>query len=243
MDRDAADEHEHAKDEIFVDMLPGDNSRSHAEEYSEDLQLFASPSPQRRRTKAESHSWHLHSRVLGCSAVSAELSKLEAQHCHGGKFGSGGSRTTLDHVIYRYRCAMHNYIACPWLCHVKIQRSLGDSFTGVVVDSQASIHAQHQCEIEIVSGVHHIEHNVEQKLCYGGSVRVSCSSATGSQGNSGLQLLSENSRGKWRKCSSVTGSLRGQAQVRPIDKLDEACTNADDRMMLVQHCSGYRVMS
>jgi len=25
------------------------------------------------------------------------------------------------------------------------------------------IHAQHQCEIEIVSGVHHIEHNVEQK--------------------------------------------------------------------------------
>ena len=37
---------------------------------------------------------------------------------------------------------------------------------------------------------------------------------------------------KWRKCLSVTGSLRGQAQVRPIDKLDEACTNADDRMML-----------
>jgi len=46
---------------------------------------------------------------------------------------------------------------------VKIQRSLRDLFTGVVVDSRASIHAQHQCEIEIVSGVHHIEHNVEQK--------------------------------------------------------------------------------
>jgi len=27
------------------------------------------------------------------------------------------------------------------------------------------------------------------------------------------------------------------------DKLDEACTNADDRMMLVKHCSGDRVMS
>ena len=51
------------------------------------------------------------------------------------------------------------------------------------------------------------------------------------------------SREKWRKCISVTGSLRGQAQVRPKDKLDEACTNADDRMMLVQHCSGDRVMS
>jgi len=33
------------------------------------------------------------------------------------------------------------------------------------------------------------------------------------------------------------------AQVRPIDKLDEACTNADDRMMLVQHCNGDCVMS
>ena len=43
--------------------------------------------------------------------------------------------------------------------------------------------------------------------------------------------------------NDVTGSLRGQAQVRPIDKLDEACTNADDRMILVQHCSGDRVMS
>jgi len=55
--------------------------------------------------------------------------------------------------------------------------------------------------------------------------------------------LNSNSREKWRKCISVTGSLRGQAQVRLIDKLDEACTNADDRMMLVQHCSGDRVMS
>jgi len=52
-----------------------------------------------------------------------------------------------------------------------------------------------------------------------------------------------NSREKWRKCISVTGSLRGQAQVQPIDKLDEACTNADDRMMLVQHRSADRVMS
>ena len=53
----------------------------------------------------------------------------------------------------------------------------------------------------------------------------------------------KNSRGKWRKCISVTGSLRGQAQGRPIDKVDGACTNADDRMMLVQHCSGDCVMS
>ena len=57
-----------------------------------------------------------------------------------------------------------------------------------------------------------------------------------------VQIL-KNSREKRRKCISVTGSLRGQAQVRPIDKLDEACTNADDRMMRVQHCSGNRVMS
>ena len=35
----------------------------------------------------------------------------------------------------------------------------------------------------------------------------------------------------------------GQAQVRPINKLDEACTNADDRMMRVEHRSGDRVMS
>ena len=52
-----------------------------------------------------------------------------------------------------------------------------------------------------------------------------------------------NSREKWRKCISVTGSLRGQVQVRPINKLDEARTNADDQMMLVQHYSGDRVMS
>jgi len=29
----------------------------------------------------------------------------------------------------------------------------------------------------------------------------------------------------------------------PINKLDEACTNADDQMMLVQHRSGDCVMS
>jgi len=37
--------------------------------------------------------------------------------------------------------------------------------------------------------------------------------------------------------------LRGQARGRPIDKLDEVYTNADDRMMLVQHRSGDCVMS
>jgi len=59
----------------------------------------------------------------------------------------------------------------------------------------------------------------------------------------GFWTLSENSREKWRKCISVTGSLRSQAQVQPTDKLDEARTNADDQMMLVQHYSGDRVMS
>jgi len=32
-------------------------------------------------------------------------------------------------------------------------------------------------------------------------------------------------------------------RVQTIDKLDEACTNADDRMMLVRHRSGDRIMS
>ena len=32
-------------------------------------------------------------------------------------------------------------------------------------------------------------------------------------------------------------------EVPTLAKLDEACTNADDRMMLVQHRSGDRVMS
>jgi len=32
-------------------------------------------------------------------------------------------------------------------------------------------------------------------------------------------------------------------RVLPINKLDEACTYADDRMMLVRHRSGDRVMS
>jgi len=34
-----------------------------------------------------------------------------------------------------------------------------------------------------------------------------------------------------------------QVRARPIDKLDETCTNTDDRMMLVQHRSGDCVMS
>ena len=52
-------------------------------------------------------------------------------------------------------------------------------------------------------------------------------------------------QGRKRVCvlNVVTGNLRGQVQVRPIDKLDEARTNADDQMMLVQHYSGDRVMS
>ena len=35
----------------------------------------------------------------------------------------------------------------------------------------------------------------------------------------------------------------GQARVRTIDKLDEACHNADDQMMLVRHRSGDHFMS
>jgi len=45
------------------------------------------------------------------------------------------------------------------------------------------------------------------------------------------------------KMNFFIGSLRGQAQVRPIDKLDEACTNTDDQILLVQHRSGDHVMS
>jgi len=41
----------------------------------------------------------------------------------------------------------------------------------------------------------------------------------------------------------VEDKVRGQARVRTIDKLDEVCTNADDRMMLVRHRSGDCVMS
>ena len=48
---------------------------------------------------------------------------------------------------------------------------------------------------------------------------------------------------QWRKCISVTGNLCGKVYMRPIDKLDVAYTNADDQMMLVQHCNGDRVMS
>jgi len=44
------------------------------------------------------------------------------------------------------------------------------------------------------------------------------------------------------KHSSTHTHPRGKVRVRPMDKLDEACTNADDQMMLVQHRSGDRVM-
>ena len=38
----------------------------------------------------------------------------------------------------------------------------------------------------------------------------------------------EKSRENWRKYISVMGKLRGQAQMRPMDNLHKACTNADD---------------
>jgi hypothetical protein len=60
---------------------------------------------------------------------------------------------------------------------------------------------------------------------------------------SGLLIIDEKLARKWRKWNFGTGSLRGQVRVRPIDKLDEACTNADDRMMLVQYRSGHRLLS
>jgi len=61
--------------------------------------------------------------------------------------------------------------------------------------------------------------------------------------HSGLLINNEKLARKWRKWNFGTGSLRGQVRVRPIDKPDEACTNADDQMMLVQHRSGDRFMS
>jgi len=45
------------------------------------------------------------------------------------------------------------------------------------------------------------------------------------------------------KIDFVEGEIRVQARVWTIDELDEARTNADDQMMLVQHYSGDRVMS
>jgi len=45
------------------------------------------------------------------------------------------------------------------------------------------------------------------------------------------------------KYNFVEDEVHGQAQVRTIDKLDEACTNADDRMMIRRHRSGDCVMS
>jgi len=59
----------------------------------------------------------------------------------------------------------------------------------------------------------------------------------------GAHLPPPDSREKLRKFISVTEKLRGQARVRPIDKLDETCTNEDDRMMLVQHRSVDCVLS
>jgi len=50
-------------------------------------------------------------------------------------------------------------------------------------------------------------------------------------------------RKPWRKINFVEGELRGQARVQLIHKLNEACTNADDQMMLVRHRSGNRVIS
>jgi len=57
------------------------------------------------------------------------------------------------------------------------------------------------------------------------------------------QDLHRKTRGKNGENAFLLRSLRGQAQVRPIDKLDEACTNADDRKMLAQHSGGDCVMS
>jgi len=51
------------------------------------------------------------------------------------------------------------------------------------------------------------------------------------------ELNIKSPRKPWRKQNFVEEEVRGQARVRTIDKLDEACTNADDRMMLVRHRS------
>jgi len=45
------------------------------------------------------------------------------------------------------------------------------------------------------------------------------------------------------KIDFVEGEIHGHARVRTTEKLDEARTNPDDQMMLVQHYSGDRVMS
>jgi len=52
----------------------------------------------------------------------------------------------------------------------------------------------------------------------------------------------------WRKKMAeieflMKWSLVATFRVRTIDKLDAACTNADDRIMPVRHRSGDRVMS
>jgi len=56
-------------------------------------------------------------------------------------------------------------------------------------------------------------------------------------------LKRKSPRKPWRKWILVEDEVCGQSRVGPIDKLDEACTNMDDRMMFVQHRSGDRVMS
>jgi len=50
-------------------------------------------------------------------------------------------------------------------------------------------------------------------------------------------------RKTWWKYNFVEDEVSGQARVQHINNLDEACTNADDRIMIVQYRSGDCVMS
>ena len=89
---------------------------------------------------------------------------------------------------------------------MKIQRSLGDSFSGVVVDSREAIRAQHQYEIKIVSGVHHTAHNVEQLK------GVHCLFSAMASGNACMLSWSRHQIATWLQEQNIPDSNRLQPE-------------------------------
>ena len=84
------------------------------------------------------------------------------------------------------------------------------------------------------TGRHRVESHVEKEQTGSG--------LTNSKKEGMKTRRSERPAKTMAKIELVEDEVRGQARVRTIDKLDEACTNADDRMMRMQHISGDHIM-
>jgi len=77
--------------------------------------------------------------------------------CEGMSLVDKGGDTTKHSVVYRYACAFHNYIRCPFVVRIRVLSVDGYPLK-VGAELRSNYHSTHECLVEVPAGIQHCKH-------------------------------------------------------------------------------------